>query len=142
MESIRFADERARQFREAVDAFIVRHAIAAPDPEPDPGEPSLPDLHGSDQLETLDLRAAEVSTIVWCTGFEAGWDWVHLDVFDDHGRPRHASGITDVPGAYFIGFPWLSSRKSGILYGVSEDAGRVVDHLRHTILGSGRAAIH
>ena len=27
-----------------------------------------------------------------------------------------------MPGLYFLGFPWLNSRKSGIIYGVEEDA--------------------
>jgi len=27
-----------------------------------------------------------------------------------------------VDGLYFIGFPWLSKRKSGTVYGVEEDA--------------------
>ena len=44
-----------------------------------------------------------------------------VDVFDDEGRPEHHGGITDSPGLYFIGHPWLSMRSSGILYGVAED---------------------
>jgi putative flavoprotein involved in K+ transport len=34
-----------------------------------------------------------------------------------------------MPGLYYVGFPWLSTRKSGIIPGVDEDAARVVDHL-------------
>jgi putative flavoprotein involved in K+ transport len=36
--------------------------------------------------------------------------------------PIHQQGISPVPGLYFIGFPWLRSRKSGIIYGIEEDA--------------------
>jgi putative flavoprotein involved in K+ transport len=27
-----------------------------------------------------------------------------------------------VPGLYFVGFPWLNTRKSGLIYGIREDA--------------------
>jgi putative flavoprotein involved in K+ transport len=59
---------------------------------------------------------------------------VKVDVFDEDGRPRHQGGITDSPGIYFVGHPWLSKRGSGILYGVSEDASRIVGHLRRHVL--------
>lgn len=134
-ESIAFADEKARTFRADMDAHIERAGVHAPDPEPDPGEPPLPDLHGSDAWKALDLRSAGVTSVVWCTGFDADWSWVKADVFDERGRPRHRQGVTESDGLYFLGFPWLSKRKSGILYGVGEDAERVVRHLRHEVLG-------
>jgi putative flavoprotein involved in K+ transport len=34
-----------------------------------------------------------------------------------------------MPGLYYVGFPWLSTRKSGIIPGVDEDAARVVDQI-------------
>ena len=34
-----------------------------------------------------------------------------------------------MPGLYYVGFPWLCKRKSGIIPGVDEDAARVVGHL-------------
>jgi putative flavoprotein involved in K+ transport len=39
----------------------------------------------------------------------------------------HQRGISPVPGLYFIGFPWLISRKSGIIYGIEEDAQHIAD---------------
>jgi putative flavoprotein involved in K+ transport len=46
--------------------------------------------------------------------------------------PRHEKGISPEPGIYFIGFPWLSRRKSGIIYGVVEDAERIASAIaRH-----------
>jgi putative flavoprotein involved in K+ transport len=130
MECIQFADEKARAFKADIDAFIQREGIDAPGPEPDPGEPPLPDLGGSDLWERLDLRQAGVSSVIWCTGFDADWDWVKVDVFDDAGHMRHRDGIASSPGLYCIGFPWLSKRKSGILWGIPEDAARIVEHIR------------
>lgn len=133
-ECIDFADEKSRGFKNAVDDFIERMGIDAAPPLPDPGEPALPELNGSGDIETLDLRKAGVASVIWCTGFDADWSWVNLDVFDDRGRPRHRAGITESPGLYVIGFPWLSKRKSGILYGVSEDAAHIAQHIE-TYLG-------
>jgi len=129
-ECIRFADEKARGFKAAVDAHIVREGTKAEAPLPDPGEPALPDLRGSDEITTLDLSRAGVSSVIWCTGFDADWSWVEVDVFDQGGQPRHKNGITEFPGLYFLGMPWLSARKSGILFGVSDDASRIVQHIR------------
>jgi len=135
-ECIAFGDDKARGFKEAIDKFIEQHGVHAPPPSPDPGEPNLPDLRGSDQLAALDLRAADVSAVVWCTGFDADWSWVKLDVFDERGHPQHRAGLSTSHGLYFLGMPWLAKRKSGILYGVSEDAARIVQHVAHSGLRS------
>jgi putative flavoprotein involved in K+ transport len=133
-ECIEFADEKSRAFKAAIDSYIDRNGIEAEVPQPDPGEPELPDLNGSDEITTLDLRNAGVSSVIWCTGYDADWSWVKLDVFDEHGRPRHRAGVTESRGLYFVGFPWLASRKSGILYGVSEDAASIVQHMKQHVL--------
>jgi putative flavoprotein involved in K+ transport len=130
-ECIDFADEKSQAFKTAIDDFIERTGMHADPALPDPGEPALVDLDGSGDIETLDLRKAGVASLVWCTGFDADWSWVKLDVFDDRGEPRHRAGITESPGLYVIGFPWLSKRKSGILYGVSEDAAHIVQHIEN-----------
>jgi putative flavoprotein involved in K+ transport len=43
--------------------------------------------------------------------------------------PAHESGVAPVPGVYFVGFPWLRSRKSGIILGMDADARFVSEHL-------------
>ena len=130
LESIHFADEKSYTFKEAIDAFILRKGIDTPPPEPDPGEPALPNLAGSDLIEELNLRERGISCVIWCTGFDADWDWLRAGAFDERGQPGHHKGISETPGLYFIGFPWLSKRKSGTLYGISEDASRIVQHIR------------
>ncbi len=135
-DSIRFADDKAQAFKDAVDAYIERQGIEAEPPGPDPDEPPLPDLHGSDELAELNLSREGVSTVIWCTGFDADWGWVEVDIFDPAGRPRHTEGVTEVPGLYLLGMPWLSARKSGILLGASDDAVRIVQHLRAHVLSA------
>ena len=133
-ECIHFADEKSRAFKAAIDAHIDREGIKAEASLPDPDEPPLPDLRGSDEITNLNLSRAGVSSVIWCTGFDADWSWVEVEVFDQGGRPRHSNGITESPGLYFLGMPWLSARKSGILFGVSDDAARIVEHMRAHVL--------
>jgi len=134
-ECIAFADEKARELRQRIDEFIARANIDAPPAEPDLGEPPLPELDGSDRLDSLDLRDTGVSCVIWCTGYDADWSWVKIDVFDEQGRPRHRAGVTHWPGLYFAGLNWLSKRKSGILYGVQEDVERIVEHIEGYLHG-------
>lgn len=131
---IDFADEKSQDFKAAIDNFIERNGIDADAPLLDPGEPAYLDLEGSDDIDTLDLRRSGVASVIWCTGYDADWSWVRVDVFDERGQPRHRAGITECPGLYFIGLPWLTKRKSGILYGVSEDAKNIVQHIEKYLL--------
>jgi len=128
-ECIAFADEKAAFFKSTIDEYIERQGLQAPVAEPDPGEPDLPDLKGSDEWDTLNLKKANIRTVIWCTGFGADWSWIKIAAFDEHGFPRHRDGMTEYSGLYFTGFPWLSKRKSGLLHGVSEDAARIVKQI-------------
>jgi putative flavoprotein involved in K+ transport len=47
---------------------------------------------------------------------------VRLPVFDASGYPLQQRGVTIYPGLYFVGLPWLHKAKSGLLFGVSDDA--------------------
>ncbi len=87
-----------------------------------------------DPILTLDLNAAGISTIIWANGFRYDFDWIELPIFADcttsSGRvPRHARGVTSVPGAYFLGLPWLHKWKSAFLFGVGEDAEYLAGHI-------------
>jgi putative flavoprotein involved in K+ transport len=134
LDCIAFADEKSHSFKVAIDEWIERQGIDAEPSSADPGEPELPNLKGSDRLRELELRDAAVSCVIWCTGFDADWSWVQVGVFDDQGRPRHEGGITETRGLYFIGHPWLFKRSSGILFGVTDDAARIVEHIRRDVL--------
>jgi putative flavoprotein involved in K+ transport len=69
-----------------------------------------------------DGRILNVSNIVWATGYRPAFDWVHIDVFDQEGRPVHHRGTTSEPGLYFIGLFFLSSIASSLVGGVGRDA--------------------
>ena len=75
------------------------------------------------------MRAEGITSVVWCTGFGPDTGWVHVPVLRADGLPAHRRGITASPGLYVAGYPWLSTRGSGILYGVAADAARIAQHI-------------
>lgn len=119
---VAFADERSAEFTTMIEDWITSNGIVAGPIEDDHNDvPAGPETAGSGITE-LDLTEAGVGSVIWCTGFTAEFDWIHVGVTDDNGRPIHKRGVSEVPGIYFLGFPWLHSRKSGIIHGIDEDA--------------------
>ena len=128
-DNIRFADRKSADGKQEVDAYIVRYGIKAPAPESDPADLPWTDLSGLAQPSRLDLRRAGIRSVIWSTGFRGDFSWLRLPVLDGFGQPMHECGIGAIPGLYFVGFPWLSKRKSGIIWGVEEDAAAIVRHI-------------
>ena len=70
----------------------------------------------------------EVSNVVWCSGYHAGFDWIDLPVFGEDGNPRHQRGVVDgEAGLYFVGLPFLYAMSSTMIHGVGRDAEYVVN---------------
>jgi len=124
---VRFADEFSQQRKADIDAYLTREGMALPPLEVDQADEPDPRAECASPLTRLDLHAAQVGTIIWATGFTADFSWIRLPVVDGDGMPLHERGVSPVPGLYFIGFPWLNSRKSGLIYGITEDAERIVN---------------
>ena len=111
--------------REA-DAYALAHSLDLPlEPEAHILGP-LPDCV-INPIERLDLGQCGITSIVWATGFGYDFGWIRIDAFDAKGRPRHQDGVSDVPGLYFVGLPWLSCRGSAFIWGSWRDAGRLAD---------------
>ncbi len=84
----------------------------------------LPALADGQILET-------VRNVIWCTGFQPGFSWIDLPIFDPQGEPRHDRGIAaDVPGLYFVGLHFLYAFSSTMIHGVSRDAERIATRSR------------
>jgi putative flavoprotein involved in K+ transport len=78
-----------------------------------------------------DGRVLTVSNVIWTSGFHPGFEWIDLPVFDDHGVPRHRSGVVESqPGFYFVGLPFLHAMSSSMIHGVGRDAERIVRAVR------------
>ena len=108
-----------------VDDYILRMGLSAP-----PGDvPQLRDGYEQEVISELDLRASGISTVIWATGYTFDFSLVKLPVFDGNGYPIQKRGVTEYNGLYFLGMPWLHSRKSGILFGVGDDAAYMAAHI-------------
>ena len=125
--NVRFADEFSQRLKDGVDSYLKQAHIKPPPLEEDPADVPDPEAKCASPLRRLDLRDANVGTIIWATGFTGNFRWIHLPILDDEGQPIHQKGISPVPGLYFIGFPWLNSRKSGIIYGINEDSNFIAE---------------
>jgi len=74
-----------------------------------------------------DGRVLAVANVIWCTGFDAGFDWIDLPVFAPDGEPMHRSGLVESQsGLYFVGLHFLHALSSAMVNGVGRDAARIV----------------
>ena len=72
-----------------------------------------------------DGRVIHPANVIWCTGFEPGFTWIDLPVFEA-GRVKHDRGVVrDIPGLYFVGLKGLYSVSSAQVNGVGRDSERV-----------------
>ncbi len=127
-DQLALGDAMYLRFLDEVDAFVSREGLNAPaDPQARVFRPMLPSL--TEPPSSLDLRAAGVGAVIWCTGYRARFEWIHLPVLNEHGQPRHRRGVTETPGLYFLGLSFLSSFYSAFLSGVGIDAARLADHI-------------
>jgi putative flavoprotein involved in K+ transport len=74
-----------------------------------------------------DGRRAEVSNVIWCTGFGHDFSWIDVPGVRPGTLPDHDRGIApSQPGLYFIGLPFLTKLASAFIGGVGDDAKHVV----------------
>jgi putative flavoprotein involved in K+ transport len=119
------ADRAEAEFVKAVDAYVASIGMSAP-------EETLPLLRdGFDQevLTELDLAAAGISNVIWATGYAFDFSMIGLPVVDGDGFPIQTRGVSAFPGLFFVGLPWLHNAKSGLIFGVGEDALYIADRI-------------
>jgi len=76
-----------------------------------------------------DGTSMEVSSVIWATGFELDHSWIDVPVLDEGGRVVHRRGVTQSPGLYFLGLPWLHTRGSALLGWVGDDAQYIAERI-------------
>jgi putative flavoprotein involved in K+ transport len=76
-----------------------------------------------------DGTVADVTSIVWATGFRPDYSWIDAPIFGDDGFPVHRRGVTAVPGLYFLGLRFQHRLNSSLIGGVGEDARYIADSL-------------
>lgn len=124
-DNLRAADEFAEQFKEGVDKYIRARGFDAPTDDKKSSRAGYDLPHRRE----LDLKAQDISTVLWATGFKFDFSWIEFPIFDEFGYPIQERGVTEVPGLYFLGLHWLHTIKSGLLFGVGDDAAHIAEHI-------------
>jgi putative flavoprotein involved in K+ transport len=108
--------------RDQIDAYIAREGIDAP------LEPPFVKLWEPEtEITEIDAAALGITSIIWSIGFRPDYGWIHVDVFDERGKPQFDRGVTAVQGFHFIGLGWLNTWGSGRFLGIEEDARYLAD---------------
>jgi putative flavoprotein involved in K+ transport len=81
-----------------------------------------------------DGNVLDVASVVWCTGFDIGRNWIDLPVFGADGEPIQTRGVVPgEPGLYFVGPHFLYSASSTMIHGIGRDARRVAETIGQRI---------
>jgi putative flavoprotein involved in K+ transport len=127
-ESIANGDIYYATFLGMLDAHVERHGLDLPE---DPAARMVladpPCL--TEPIRHLELGQSDIHAVIWATGYDVDFSWIELPVRDGSGEPVHRGGVTDVPGLYFLGLPYLSKLYSAFLSGVGDDATVLADHI-------------
>ena len=122
-------DKNYLELLDAADNYIARNNLDLPEESEARSIPSDPDCMRHPILE-LDLNEANITSIIWATGFVHDYSWLNVYyAFDEKGKPLHQRGVSAEPGIYFLGLPWLSRRGSSFIWGVWHDAKHIADHI-------------
>ncbi|MES0139362.1 NAD(P)-binding domain-containing protein [Mesorhizobium sp. M0016] len=132
-----FANAASANVKRQIEEYIASAGLDAPPVEPDPAEIVAQRLP-SPQIQTLDPAAIGIMTVIWCVGFRGDFGWVRLPgVLDADGQPLQDDGATVLPGIFFAGVDFGSTRKSGIILAIEELASRLADHIVARVTAGG-----
>ncbi len=118
------ADNTYNGINASIDRHIVERGIAAP-----PATVYAPVWEPAEERTSLSLSESGITSVIWCIGFAPDFRWLDAPVFSGRGHPVHERGVTQVPGLYFVGLPWLHTWGSGRFSGVARDAAFIVEHI-------------
>ena len=121
------ADLKQNRLLNTFDEWAAENGISgAVDP---PHRPEPTRVEASPPLG-LDFGRARIRTILWATGFRPDYSWLDVPVLDPKGNIRHDGGVvTEAPGLYVMGLPFLRRRKSSLIDGAGDDARDLSAHL-------------
>lgn len=124
-EALTKVDQFEANIVKMIDGYIEKTGMNAPIEE----LPQLRDGYNVDVVTEVDVKANNITTVIWGTGYSCDFGWVRLPVFDNLGQPIQERGVTAAPGLYFLGLNWMHKMKSALLLGVGEDAAYLAEHI-------------
>jgi putative flavoprotein involved in K+ transport len=121
------ADLKLNRLLKTIDEWVTEHGVSGPLEAPHRPAPTRVDA--SPPLG-LDFGRSGIRTIIWAAGFRPDYSWLELPVLDYKGNVRHDGGVvTESPGLYVLGLPFLRRRKSTLIDGAGDDARDLSAHL-------------
>jgi putative flavoprotein involved in K+ transport len=127
VDNLNQADKLARQLCRTLDKQIAVQGVEAPPPADE--ELMADNWTPTNPPREISLTEAGINAVIWATGYRFDFSWIAGAELDEYGYPRQQQGVASRPGLYFVGLHWLHKFKSGLLYGVAEDAAHVATHL-------------
>ncbi|MDJ0686242.1 MAG: MSMEG_0569 family flavin-dependent oxidoreductase [Alphaproteobacteria bacterium] len=107
-----------------IDAYIEQQGIDAPS-----ATPFQKVWRPKAAVTEIDAGELGITSIIWAIGFRPSYNWIEVDVFDEHGRPVYDRGVCKPPGFYFIGLGWLNTWGSGRFLSIDEDSRYIADQI-------------
>ena len=129
------ADRTYNGINGGIDKYIAEAGIDAPPPSV-----YAPVWTPEVERGSLALERSGVSAILWCIGFRPDFRWLDAPTFNGAGQPKHARGVTDCDGVYFLGLPWLHTWGSGRFSGVGRDALHLADRIEQRLRATSRVS--
>ncbi|MBV1904536.1 MAG: NAD(P)-binding domain-containing protein [Pseudomonadales bacterium] len=122
----KMADLKMNRLLDTIDTWIEDKAITTGIDQPERFEPTIVD---KSPTLSVDLASGKIKTVIWATGYRPDYSWLNLPVLNRKGLFNHDGGVVNAPGLYTIGLPFMRTRQSSFIGGVSDDAYYLSDHL-------------
>ncbi|GAK76246.1 potassium uptake [Nonlabens ulvanivorans] len=74
-------------------------------------------------------KVSTIKNIIWATGYRPNFSWIEGLELDANNYPKNYRGISNIKGLYFMGLPWMYTRGSATLGGVSKDADFLANYI-------------
>jgi putative flavoprotein involved in K+ transport len=113
-----------QRMRPMFDAYIAAAGMTAPEADPPRQDDWLPS-----EPARLNVDTANITSVIWATGYRLDFGILDIPVLDEWNYPRHLRGVTEHPGLYAVGLPWLTGHGSSIVAGVGRDAKYIAEHI-------------
>ncbi len=121
-------DAALMAFYDEADAYVAKNGLDLPaEPQARHQLPN-PECVLNPILE-LNMAEANITSVIWASGFSYDFDWLQVNAFDEFNKPKHKQGISPERGVYFLGLPYLTGRGSSFIWGVWHDAKHIAEHI-------------
>jgi putative flavoprotein involved in K+ transport len=125
--SVNDADRRMRAILGRIDRHIAAHGAE----RRFPAEAAPRNIDLAAAPRALDLAAERIGTVLWATGYQRSYPWLHAPVFDAHGEIRETRGRAAARGLYVLGLQFMIRRNSSLIDGVGRDAEEIATEIAH-----------